>query len=178
MIFAIAATFLLVRFQRYVIVRTKSLAIQADELHYFGDLLVNGAVIVALVLTSQFGWHLADPLFALAIAGYLLKSSWDIARSALDMLMDRELPDEDRQRIKHVVLKHPEVIDLHDLRTRTAGPKTFIQLHLELDGQSSLHEAHKIAEAVEADLCAEFPGAEVIIHQDPHDIGEHHTSFG
>jgi len=178
MAFAIAATFFLVRFQRYVIGRTGSLAIRADQLHYVGDLLVNGAVIVALLLASQLGWRFADPLFAIAIAGYILTSAWQIAAGALDMLMDRELPDQDRARIKKIALRHPEVMNLHDLRTRAAGPRTFIQLHLEMDGHRSLYHAHEIAEAVEADLRAAFPGAEVIIHQDPHDIKEHRASFG
>lgn len=178
MIFAIVATYLLVRVQRYVIRRTGSLAIQADELHYFGDLLVSGAVITALLLVSQLGWQFIDPAFALCIAVYILKNSWDIARGALDMLMDRELPDRDRDRIKEIVRRHPSVISLHDLRTRAAGPKTFIQLHLEMDGRHTLYQAHEIADVVQADLCAAFPGAEVIIHQDPRDPEKDTASVG
>lgn len=93
------------------------------------------------------------------------------------MLMDRELPDEDRQRIKDIVQAHPAVIGLHDLRTRASGRDTFIQIHLELDGEMTLLRSHEIADEVEARLHEAFPGAEVIIHQDPHGIEEPRARF-
>ena len=133
---------------------TGSVAIKADSLHYVGDLLVNAAVIVALLLSVELGWHVADPLFGLAIAAYILKNAWQITRGAYDMLMDRELPEEERRRIKEVVLAHPNVIDMHDLRTRSSGPQTFIQVHIEMDGALSLYRAHAIADEVEAELLA------------------------
>ncbi len=178
MIFAIIVTFVLTRFQAYVVRRTGSIAIQADSLHYVGDMLINGAVIVALLLVSQFGWLYADPLFGLGIAGYILYIAWKIAGGALDMLMDRELPEDARARIKEITLSHPDVRSLHDLRTRTSGRQTFIQLHLEIDGKMSLHDAHRVADAVETDLQAAFPEAEVIIHQDPYGIEEKRAEFG
>jgi ferrous-iron efflux pump FieF len=178
MVFAIVVTFLLTRFQAYVVRETGSIAIKADSLHYLGDLLVNGAVILALLAVSQLGWVIADPIFGLGIAVYILYNAWAIMRGALDMLMDRELPDEARQRIKEIALSHSEVIGLHDLRTRTSGRQTFIQVHLEMDGQMPLKEAHDVADAVEAELLRVFPAAEVIIHQDPHGIEEHRARFG
>jgi ferrous-iron efflux pump FieF len=178
MLFSIAATLMLVLFQRYVIRRTRSLAIEADSLHYVGDLLVNAAVIVAIVLAVEFGFLIADPLFGIAIAFYIVWNAWQIAKGALDMLMDRELPEEDRRKIQDIVREHPQVIGLHDLRTRVSGPKTFIQLHLELDGGLRLTHAHTIAESVEADLVAAFPDAEVIIHQDPHGAEGEVPHFG
>ena len=178
MVFAIVVTFALTRYQAYVVRRTGSIAIQADSLHYVGDLLANGAVIVALVLSFRFGFVYADPLFAIAIAAYILKNAWTIARGAYDMLMDHELPEDERARIKEVVLQHPDVIDMHDLRTRASGPQTFIQVHIEMDGAMSLLHAHEVADEVEAALCAAYPGAEVIIHQDPHGIEEEQARFG
>lgn len=178
MLFSIVATLLLVGYQRRVIRLTNSVAIKADSLHYVGDLMVNGSVIVALLLVSQFGWWLADPLFGIGIALYILYMAWQIARGALDMLMDRELPDEDRKRIRAIAMAHPEVQSLHDLKTRGAGPATFIQLHLEMDGRMSLYEAHAVADAVEAEIRAAFPGAEVIIHQDPVGVAEDRARFG
>lgn len=166
--FSIVATLVLVLFQRYVISKTSSLAIRADSLHYVGDILVNAAVILALVLVSQFGWTFIDPLFAMAIAAYILFNAWLIARGALDMLMDRELPEEERQRIRKVILENQDVLGMHDLRTRASGPQTFIQCHIEMDGALSLHHAHSIADRVENQLREAFPGAEVIIHQDTH----------
>ena len=170
MVFAIVLTFVLTRFQAYVVKRTGSLAIRADSLHYVGDMLVNGTVILAIVLAAQFGLDFADPLFGIGIAGYILVTAWQIARGAYDMLMDRELPDEDRQRIKDIVLAHPEVKAMHDLRTRASGPAIFIQFHIELSGAMSLYQAHAAADEVEAAVCEAFPGAEVIIHQDPHGV--------
>ena len=174
MLLAIVLTFGLTRFQAYVVKRSGSLAIAADSLHYIGDLLINGAVIVALLLVSQLGWWAADPLFGIAIAGYIVFTAWKIARQALDMLMDRELPDEERRRIVEIVNAHPDVLDLHDLRTRASGPTVFIQLHLEMDGDMSLHKAHNVADAVEAELRDAYPNAEILIHQDPHGLEEEH----
>lgn len=177
MVFAIVMTFGLTRFQAYVVRKTGSLAIKADSLHYLGDLLINGAVIVALVLVSQLGWVYADPLFGMGIAAYIVYNAWLIARDALDMLMDRELPNEERARIRDLVVRHPDVLNMHDLRTRSAGRMLFIQLHLELDGGLSLYRAHEIADEVEAELMAAFPGAEVIIHQDPYGLEEPPARF-
>ena len=178
MVFSIVATVALVAFQRHVIRRTGSVAIKADSLHYVGDLLVNGSVIVALLLESQLGWPGVDALFGVGIALYIVYTAWQIARAALDMLMDRELPDEDRRRIREIALRQPRVLALHDLRTRAAGPNVFIQLHLEMDGALSLLEAHAAADAVEKDLMEAFPGAEVMIHQDPAGVAEPRPRFG
>ena len=167
MVGSMALTAGLVLFQRYVVRMTGSLAITADSLHYKADFLMNGAVIAALILAYYFGWVLADPLFAAAIALYILHCAWVIFRGALDQLMDRELPDDQRQRIREIALAHPDVRQLHDLRTRASGTQTFIQLHLELDGALTLYRAHVIADTVEAEINQAFPGAEVIIHQDP-----------
>ena len=172
MVFSIVVTFALTRFQSYVVRETGSLAIHADSLHYLGDLLVNGSVIVALLLVWQLDWIWADAVFGLAIAAYILVTAWRIARGAYDMLMDRELPDEERRRIKEIALAHPAVRNLHDLRTRASGPYTFIQVHLELDGAMTLYRSHEVADAVEARIREAYPGAEVLIHQDPHGLEE------
>jgi len=172
MAFSIAATLLLVLFQRFVIRRTGSLAIKADSLHYASDLIVNASVVVALILVAAYGWQRVDPVFGAGIALYIIYTAWQIARSALDMLMDRELPDEERQRIRAIALANPAVRAVHDLRTRAAGPTLFVQMHLEVDGKLTLAEAHAIADAVEAQVHAAYPGAEIIIHEDPAGIVE------
>jgi ferrous-iron efflux pump FieF len=177
MLFSIAVTLALVLYQRRVIRRTGSYAIRADSLHYVGDLVVNASVILALFLAAWLGWHFADPLFAIGIAGYILYTAWQIARGALDMLMDRELPDEMRNRIRQLALAQPRVNAVHDLRTRAAGHAIFVQLHLEMDADMPLREAHAIADAVEMSIMAAFPGAEVIVHQDPAGVEEPRRSF-
>lgn len=170
MVFSIVMTLALVAFQQHVIRRTGSLIISADSLHYKGDLLINLSIIASLVLTGWFDFSLADPVFALGIAGYLLWNAKEIGVEAMDMLMDRELPDEERRAILALVRDHPGVLGVHDLRTRAAGPDRFIQMHLELDGDISLAAAHAIADAVEAQIEAAFPGSDVIVHQDPYGI--------
>ncbi|PHS30192.1 MAG: divalent metal cation transporter FieF [Methylophaga sp.] len=168
MIFSIIATLLLLSFQKYVISKTHSTAIKADALHYKTDLWVNASVIVALVLTF-YGWPYFDALFAVGIAIFILYSAWGIIRESIDLLMDHELPDAERKKIKDRVMTHGDVLGLHDLRTRRSGNTIFIQLHLELDGALSLSVAHAVAERVEQDLISLFPSAEVIIHEDPVD---------
>ncbi len=172
MLVTITLTALLVKFQRYVVKKTGSIVITADSLHYVGDLLLNLSVIVALILSIYFDWHIADPVFALMIALYILRSAWVIGKQSLAQLMDQELPDEVREKIKAIALQHPEVRNLHELRTRSSGRQYFFQLHLEMDGELKLKEAHQIAYAVEIEICKEFPNAEVIIHEDMEGLHE------
>ncbi len=166
MLFSIVATLILMTFQNYVIKQTDSTAIKADALHYKTDLLVNGSVILALVLSLN-GWALSDPLIAIVIALFILHSAWGIVKESIDLLMDHELPDEQREKISALILKHPQARGLHDLRTRRSGTTVFIQLHLELDETLSLREAHEIADKLERQIAGLFDDAEVIIHEDP-----------
>jgi ferrous-iron efflux pump FieF len=177
MAFSIVVTLALVVFQRFVVRRTGSVAIGADSLHYKGDLLTNGSVIVALGAGAGLGWTLLDPVFGLAIGAYILHSAWTIARAALEMLMDRELPNAERERIRAIALGHPEVRNVHDLRTRASGSNIFVQFHIELDADMRLTRAHEVADDVEAAVIAAFPSAEVLIHQDPTGIDERRKTF-
>jgi ferrous-iron efflux pump FieF len=177
MLFAIVLTVALVTYQRHVIRLTGSVAIDADSLHYRGDLLLNGSVILSIVLSMWLGWPIIDPLFGLLVGAYILYSARKIMLLSLDRLMDRELPDADRQRIRDIALRHPEVGAVHDLRTRSAGLDVFIQLHLEMNGEMTLRRSHDIADEVEREILAAFPNAEVIIHQDPAGIEEPQRSF-
>ncbi len=171
-VLAIFVTLALVAFQRHVVQRTNSLAIEADSTHYRGDLFMNLAVVAALVLSGFLGVHWADAVFGLAIAALIGFSAARIALGAYDQLMDREFSEADRERIKAIALSHPEAINIHDLRTRSSGIYTFIQFHLELDSGISLLNAHRISDDVEARVKEAFPGAEVIIHQDPAGLEE------
>jgi ferrous-iron efflux pump FieF len=172
MLFSLAATCGLVLLQRHVARTTRSIAVQADSMHYLSDFLSNGATILALLVATQLGWIWADPVLGLAVAALILWSGLGIARTAFDQLMDRELPEADRARVREIALAHPKVQSIHDLRTRAAGTWRFIQFHMELDGDMTLNEAHAIADQVEAAVMQAFPGAEVIIHQDPAGIVE------
>ena len=161
------ATIALVRYQAAVVKRTGSVAVSADRLHYASDLLLNAGVILALVLGPWLGWPWIDPLLALAIGGYVLYGAWRIVLQSLDILMDRELADAERARIRAICEGHPDVLGVHEMRTRRAGANIFVQLHLVLDGALTLRRANAIAHAVEQRIQTEFPGAEVLIHEDP-----------
>lgn len=166
MVFAIIATLLLLALQRHVIRRTGSTAIRADALHYATDVLTNLGIIAALVLAA-FGWPGLDPVFALGIAAYVLYSAGRIGFEAVQLLLDRELPVELQVQIRGIVQTQARVRGLHDLRTRRSGQTCFIQLHLELDADLTLAEAHAVADTVEAALQEAFPGADILIHEDP-----------
>ena len=164
---AIVLTFALLGWQRYVMNRTRSLAIQTDHLHYKSDLLLNLAVIAALVLDQYAGFGMADPLFGLAIAAWLGWGAFTAAREAVDDLMDREWPEEKRLAFVEAAALHPELTNLHDLRTRASGNRDFVQFHVDLPGSMTVEEAHDIIERVERDLCQRFPNMELLIHIDP-----------
>lgn len=167
MLLSIVLTAGLVTFQRYVVRHTGSIAIGADRLHYSGDLLMNTAVITALLLTRYTGVDAVDPLFGIGIAAFLVHGAWGIAQEALAVLMDRELPQDERDRIAALVRSHPQARGLHDLRTRSSGTGVFIELHLELDPHLNLVQAHDIADEIECQLRTAIANAEVLIHQEP-----------
>ena len=166
-VIAIVATFALLAWQRHVIRKTGSLAIRTDNVHYKSDLLLNLAVIAALVIDQYLGFRRADPLFGLGIAAWLLWGAWRASREAVDNLMDREWPEEKRLRFIERAAQHPELSKLHDLRTRTSGHRDFAQFHVDMPPAMTVAEAHDIIERVEVDLCRAFPGMELLIHIDP-----------
>jgi ferrous-iron efflux pump FieF len=177
MIASIAVDGALVVYQRRVVAKTGSLAIGADELHFRSDMLVNVAVLAALVLDRVLETPVLDPLFGGAIGLWIIYSSTHLFRLSLTQLMDHELPDTERARIRAIAEAAPEVSAVHDLKTRAAGPTAFIQLHLEMDGGMNLLHAHEISDGVEAQLRDAYPNAEIIIHQDPAGVEEPRQAF-
>jgi ferrous-iron efflux pump FieF len=167
----------LVAFQRYVIARTGSLAVSADSVHYKADLLTNLAVIVAILLNYYADWYLADPLLGLVMVVLILISVRSIVTQAIDVLLDRELPNADRSDIEDIALSHSAVLGLHDMRTRSSGLVQFIQLHLELEPNMTLIRAHEICDDVEMLIQRRFPRAQVMIHADPHGLRESRDTF-
>lgn len=166
-IVALAATGLLIAYQRRIIAKTGSLAVRADNVHYQSDLLLNGSVIVALVLDQYVGVRGADPAFGVLIALYLLWGAWSSANLAIDELMDKEWPEERRQRFLAVASRHPALRGIHDLRTRTSGAHDFVQFHVWVASEMSVADAHRVMDEIEDALAVEFPGTEILIHPDP-----------
>jgi ferrous-iron efflux pump FieF len=170
---AIVVTLGLLFYQRYVIARTGSVAIEADHVHYQTDLLLNVSVIAALVLDQYFGFTGADPLLGLGIALWLGWGAWRASSRAIDELMDREWPEEKRRHFLEVAARHPELKGIHDLRTRTSGSCDFVQFHVWVDPAMTVAEAHRVMDEVEHKLGTEFPGAEILIHLDPEGHVDH-----
>lgn len=166
-VIAMAATFALLAYQRYVIKKTGSVAIQTDHVHYQSDLLLNLSVIAALLLDQLMGWHLADPLFGFAIAAWLMYGAWSAASHSVDQLMDREWPEAEREAFIAAAQEYPELSGLHDLRTRTSGAHRFVQFHVWVPGNWTVTQAHERMDAIEEQLQHRFPGTEIIIHLDP-----------
>jgi ferrous-iron efflux pump FieF len=161
-----ALTIALVLAQRWIIRRTGSLAVQADLAHYQSDILLNAAVLLALVLVANsLLW--ADAVMSLLIAGYLLWNAQQLARTSFSHLLDAELAPELRQQMVAELLQLPQVLGVDQLRSRRAGPRVFVQLRLVLPDQLSLLQAHDIADAAERKIALLFSDAEVIIHVDP-----------
>ena len=164
---ALAATLALLAYQRFVIARTQSIAIATDHVHYQSDILLNLAVIAALALDQYGGIAGADPVFALAIAAWLAWGAWRASQTAIEQLMDREWPEQKRQRFVEIAARHPELEHLHDLRTRTSGMRDFVQFHVDLPGSMTVDQSHAIIDRVEHELCRHFPNLELLIHIDP-----------
>jgi len=166
-LFAIAATLLLVVYQRRVIERTGSVAIKTDNVHYQSDLLLNAAVIAALLLDQWAGLGGADAAFGIAIALWLLYGALRASRFAVNQLMDREWPEEERARFLAAAAEYPELAGLHDLRTRTSGTHQFAQFHVWVPADWTVRHAHDRMDRVEEELQRRFPGTEILIHLDP-----------
>jgi ferrous-iron efflux pump FieF len=164
---AMVLTAALITYQRHVVRRTGSLAIGTDRLHYSSDLLLNGSVIVALALDQYAGLTGADAVFGLLIALWLLWGAWNASSHALDQLMDREWPDELRERFLAAAREYPELSGLHDFRTRSSGTHFFAQFHVWVPADWTVQEAHDRLDAAEEALRDRFPGTEILIHVDP-----------
>lgn len=163
---AIVLTIALVAFQRHVVKRSGSIAIDADMAHYKTDLVATLATGIGLYVSGKLDEPEIDSGVAGLVAFYLIYGAWQVARGSLDVLMDRELPDQERRRILDIARSHPEVRDVHELRTRSAGLTKFIQLHIVVDPTMPLGNAHVVGDRVEAMLGEAFPQAEIILHVD------------
>jgi ferrous-iron efflux pump FieF len=164
---AMAATFALLWYQRGVIARTGSVAIKTDNVHYKSDLMLNAAVIAALVLDQVLDVRGADALFGIAIALWLLLSAWRASAEAVNQLMDKEWPEHELREFLAAACAYPELQGLHDLRTRKSGTLRFVQFHVWVPAQWTVREAHDRLDPIEEQLQQRFPGTEILMHVDP-----------
>jgi ferrous-iron efflux pump FieF len=170
---SIVLTLALVLWQRRVAARTGSRVVRADSLHYLGDLLPNIGAIVSLWASARFGLTQIDSAVALGAAAMLAIGAARIGKGAFDALMDRRADPRMIARISEITDAWPGVHGHHDLKTRTAGSRVFVNMHIELDGTQSLDDAHAIGAALRRAILQEFPQADVIIHKDPVGVVPH-----
>jgi ferrous-iron efflux pump FieF len=169
MLIAMAISFALVRRLRRVARETDSLALRSDAIHYASDIFTNAGALLALLIVALTGWQMADPLISIMIAIYILWSAVGVGHEAMDVLMDRRLPVDIDERIAEIVgdFRDRDVIGFHDLRTRRSGSQKFIDLHLEVERDMRLEQAHDLTVQVLRTIEAEIPRSRVHIHTDP-----------
>ncbi len=166
MALSVVLTLVLVWWQGRVAKRTGSRVVAADRLHYLGDLLPNIGAILSLWASSQFGLGAIDSVVALAAAAMLAIGAVRIGKGAWDALMDRTADPAIVNGIAAMARDWPGVHGFHDLKTRTAGSRVFVNLHIELDGSQSLHDAHAIGASLRRAILAAYPQTDVIVHKD------------
>lgn len=164
---AIIVNAALVFYQSHVVKSSGSLAIEADQAHYSGDIGIHLGVIIGVVAGHYFNLWWVDPIIAIAIALWLARLAYGIGKKAVDMLMDKELPEEDREKIKKIIRKTKNVLGFHDLRTHKSGQVVMISFDIEADPSLSLRVAHDITKKVQENLEKAYPKAEIMIHIDP-----------
>ena len=167
MVISLVLTSILVLYQRYVVHKTKSIAIKADSIHYLSDIFTNIVVIVSLISSSYLDSNHIDIILGVLLMIIVLYSLKNILLESLNILTDRELDDELREKIKSIVLSHTSCLGLHDLRTRDGGSKKFIQFHMEMDPDMTLVQVHRVDDEITGALGLLIPECEVIIHMDP-----------
>lgn len=168
-IFSVFGTLAIILFQNHIAKKTKSIIVESDLLHYMSDFLLNIAVIISLYLAVKPGFSLIDPIIALIIAVYILRTAFKIGMRAFDNLMDHELPETEHNKLVEIINNHEGVLGFHELKTRRSGNKKFIQLHIDIDANLNLRDAHLIADSLEAKL-SQDDDAEVIAHLDPVEV--------
>lgn len=163
---SVLLTLALILWQRYVFRKTGSKVVHADSLHYLSDLIPGVGAIFALAASSFLALPQIDSVIALIAALILFGGAFRIGRQAINALMDRTASPETLATVNNILAKWPDVFGYHDLKTRTAGAKVFVQVHIELDGAQTLASAHRISRSLKAEIMRQIPNADVIIHQD------------
>lgn len=164
---AIILTLILIHLQKRAYRAAPSLALKADQNHYTSDVLLNGAIIVAFIFDMIGILRYTDQAISIGIALYILKTAKDIGQEAIDMLMDKEISETERQKIMDIVNNDSRVHGMHDLRTRKSGMNIYISFDVELEPTLSLEKAHSITRDLDLAILNLFPNAEIIIHKDP-----------
>jgi cation diffusion facilitator family transporter len=147
---------------------TESIALEADAWHLRTDVYTSLGIFAGLALITITGWKFLDPIFAIAVALFIMKAAYDLTRRATSDLMDTRLPEAEEQKIKGILSEHYlQFASFHELRTRRSGSDRFMDLHLVVSKNLTVHEAHELSDHLESDLQAEFPRSSITIHFEP-----------
>jgi len=174
---SIALTIALIIYQKYVVKKSQSMAIESDQYHYLTDTFINLSVLFSIVITGWTQFTFIDAVVGLLISGVVLYTAFILLKKSFKILLDQEIQSSHRDQIRKIALQHPQVLGFHDLRTRDTGRKYIIQFHLELDPKMSLLESHRITDEVTDNILDVYPNSELIIHTDPLGIDEARDQF-
>ena len=174
---SIALTIALIIYQKYVVKKSQSMAIESDQYHYITDTFINLSVLFSIVITGWTQFTFIDAVVGLLISGVVLYTAFILLKKSFKILLDQEIQSSHRDQIRKIALQHPQVLGFHDLRTRDTGRKYIIQFHLELDPKMSLLESHKITDEVTDNVLDAYPNSELIIHTDPLGIDDARDAF-
>ena len=174
---SIALTIVLIMYQKFVVKKSKSMAIESDQYHYLTDTFINISVLISILITGWTRFIFVDAVVGLLISGVVLNTSIILLKKSFTILLDQEIQSSDRDEIRKIALQHPKVLGFHDLRTRDTGRNYIIQFHLELDPKMTLLESHQITDEVTDEVINKYPDSELIIHTDPLGIDEVRDPF-
>lgn len=167
MAISILANTIVSRFLFKVAKETDSIALEADAYHLSTDVWTSAGVFVGLAIIKLTGWHIVDPLVAIAVALMIIQVAFSLTLRATGPLLDTKLPDKELGEIRDMVMSHPHIVGYHKLRTRKSGPYREIDYHLIVPGDISVEEAHEIAERIEDEMRRRYPGTHVVTHIEP-----------
>jgi len=144
-----------------------SIAIEADAMHLWTDVFTSVGVTLGLLLIRLTGWHILDPVIAILVAGLILKASLDLTARSIADLADRKLPDNEIDSIHFIVNRFPEVKGYHKLRTRKSGSRREIDLHIQINKDTTIADSHNLCFRIENAIKSKLAGAYVTIHVEP-----------
>lgn len=162
--------------------RARSPAVVADGKHVLADVLTSVGVLLGMGLAGLTGWWMLDPLLAIFVAVNILWMGWRLVRDSVGGLMDEGLPEVELSEVREALRYALEglaaegrVLEVHDLRTRRAGPRTFVEFHLVVPGETTVEQAHQICDQLEGALQAQLEGVQTTIHVEPDHKAKHAT---
>ncbi len=174
MVVSLALSGALVMAQTRVLRRTASVAVSGDRAHYIADVASNIAALAGIAAAALLHAAWIDALAGLVVAAWLLWGAAGVFRTSSHQLLDEELSAQARDRIRALAGDDPNILHIHELRTRASGPYVHIQMHAELPPSMTLEKAHRVIVAAERRVLKEFPAADILIHADPYGRAEPH----